>query len=230
MTNVPLRLLIRSAYQLQENQIVDAPAWTSTEHFDVVGKTGSSASRPGDLAPIRLMMQSLLGERFKLAVHRERREIPAYALVRSQRDGRLGPQLRRSTVDCAAIAAARARGQGPSPGTATGAPLCGIRGSSGHLTSGGLPLGELVAMLSNIVQRVVVDQTGLTGGFDLELTWSSDQTRSEIAQLGARSVASDRDAPDLFTAMQEQLGLKLESAKSSMEVLVIDRVERPSPD
>jgi uncharacterized protein (TIGR03435 family) len=84
--------------------------------------------------------------------------------------------------------------------------------------------------LSNIVQRVVVDRTGLTGGFDLELTWTPDQPRPETPDAGARSVAGDRDAPALFTALQEQLGLKLESAKSSMEVLVIDHVERPSPD
>jgi len=96
------------------------------------------------------------------------------------------------------------------------------------MIAGGLPLSELAVVLSRIVQRVVIDQTGLTGTFDLDLNWTPDRTPPN-APAGV-SADADRDAPSIFTALKEQLGLKLESAKRPVEVLVIDHVERPTPN
>jgi uncharacterized protein (TIGR03435 family) len=231
MINVPLRLLIRSAYQVQDEQIVDAPGWISTEHFDVIAKAAGDVPppTPGNPGPIQLMMQSLLAERFKLAVHRETRDVPAYALQLVRRDGRPGPQLHRSTVDCAAIAAARGPNGGPPSGPGTDRPQCGIRAAGGLMMAGGLPLSQLATLLSSMVQRVVIDKTGLTGNFDFELKWTPDRT-PQGAPANAATAPGDPDAPSIFTALQEQLGLKLESAKNTVEVLVIDHVERPTPD
>jgi uncharacterized protein (TIGR03435 family) len=231
MINVPLRLLIRSAYQVQDEQIVDAPSWISAEHFDVIAKASGDIPppTPGNPGPIQLMMRSLLADRFKLVVHRETREFPAYSLELARRDGRLGAQLRPSTTDCVAIAAARGRSGNPASGSAADRPQCGIRAAGGQMVAGGLPLSQLAVTLSQIVQRVVIDRTGLAGSFDFELKWTPEQMPQ--GQPGAVGLpANDPNAPSIFTALQEQLGLKLESAKNSVEVLVIDHVERPTPD
>jgi uncharacterized protein (TIGR03435 family) len=228
MINVPLRMLIRSAYQVQDEQIVDAPNWINTEHFDVIAKAAIEIPRPtaGNPGPLPSMMRSLLIERFRLAVHRETREFPAYALQLARRDGKLGPQLHPSTVDCAAIAAARGGSAGPPP-SGTDRPQCGIRAAGGQMIAGGLPLSQLASLLSSMVQRVVIDKTGLMRNFDFELKWTPDRTTSGTPVSAA---PSDPDAPSIFAALQEQLGLKLESATNPVEVLVVDHVERPTPD
>ena len=119
-TNVPLRVLIRNAYQVHDSQISDGPNWVNSDRFDIVAKgdVGASPAFPIQLregaSKLQLMMRALLVDRFKLAVHRETRQIPVYALVVARRDGRLGPELRRSDVDCAASAAAARREVAPS--------------------------------------------------------------------------------------------------------------------
>jgi bla regulator protein blaR1 len=231
MINVPLRMLIRSAYQVQDEQIVEAPNWITSEHFDVVAKAPGDVSppTPGNPGPVQLMMRTLLAERFRLAVHRETRESPAFALVLARRDGKPGPRLQRSTTDCAAMAATRGRNGGPPTPGASERPQCGIRAAGGQMLAGGQPLSQLTTILSQIVQRVVIDRSGLTGNFDFDLRWSPDRTPQNPP--GTTSVpTSDPNAPSIFTALQEQLGLKLESVKNAVEVLVIDHVERPSPD
>lgn len=231
MINVPLRLLIRSAYQVQDEQIVDAPGWISSEHFDVIAKAPGDVPQPapGSPGPVQAMMRSLLAERFKLAVHREMRESSAYALELARRDGKFGPKLQRSTTDCAAIAAARGRNGGPPTPSGTDRPPCGIKAAGGQMLAGGQPISQLTTILSQIVQRVVIDKTGLTGNFDFELKWTPDRN-PQNQPGGAGILASDPDSPSIFTALQEQLGLKLEPAKNMVEVLVIDHVERPTPD
>src|SRR5205823_5821464 len=115
-------------------------------------------------------------DRFKLKVHMETRELPVYALVLARPDRKLGPQLHLSTVDCAALAAARGRGgQPPAPPPLGERPVCGMRVGPGTMTGGGFPLSQLTATLSQFVQRVVIDRTGLAGNFDLDLTWTPDQ-------------------------------------------------------
>ncbi len=238
-TNVPFRQLITFAYQIQPFQLEGGPGWVSSDRFDIVAKTDASLAppTPGVPGPLQLMMRTLLADRFKLVVHNETKEQSIYALVLARPDGKLGSQLKISETDCAAIfAAARGRGgppQGPPPMTPGGRPQCGVMMRPGGISAGGFPLSQLVASLSGNLQRVVLDRTGLTGNYDLELTWTPDQMPQ---QQGPRPPGApelppiDPNGPSLFTAVQEQLGLKLESTKGPVDVLVIDRAERPTDD
>ena len=234
-TNVPLRVLIRNAYQVQDFQIVDAPDWIRSERFDIVAKAEADVP-PGPIGgppgPMQLMLQSLLAERFKLVLHTEQRELPIYALVLARSDGRLGSQLRASTVDCVeVIKAARGRGAPPPPLTPGERPMCGMRIGPGQLGGGGIPLDAFSGLLSQFVQRVVVDRTGLAGSFDIDLSWTPDQLPQGGPPPGAPPLPPiDPNGPSIFTAVQEQLGLKLESTRGQVDVLVIDSVARPTPD
>jgi uncharacterized protein (TIGR03435 family) len=233
-TNVPLRLLIRNAYQIQDFQLVGAPDWIAAERFDVVAKADGDVPPPqpgGPPSALQLMMRTLLAERFKLAVHHETRELPVYALVVARSDGKLGSQLQASTTDCAAImAAARGRG-GPPALSPPGRPPCGISLAPGRLGGGGFPLSQLATTLSQFVQRMVVDRTGLAGNFDFELTWTPDQFPQGPPPPDAPPLPPiDPNGPSIYTAVQEQLGLKLDSRRDAVDVLVVDRVERPTED
>ena len=233
-TNVPLRLLIRVAYKIQDFQVVGAPDWS--DRFDIVAKAASDippeppGAPPG---PLQFMLQSLLAERFKLVAHPETRELPIYALTIARSDGKLGPGLRQAAVDCqASLAAARARGNGPPPFPGPGErPTCGLRMAPGLMSGGGVSISQLADTLSPFLQRVVIDRTGLAGNFDVDLTWTPEQLPQGPPPPGAPPLPPiDPNGPSLFTALQEQLGLKLDSTKGSVSVLVIDHAEQPAPD
>jgi uncharacterized protein (TIGR03435 family) len=233
VVNTPLRNLITLAYAIQGYQLVDAPDWVSTERFDIVAKLEGDPPPmpPGTLSdPMLVALRSLLTERFTLTIHRETRDMDIYALTMARADRRLGPALKPSTQDCAAWAA---RGGGPPPAAATGGAtppvMCGIRGQQGRVLFGGSPLSMFATALAGPVGRVVVDRTGLTGAWDFELTFSGDPQRG-LPSPGVEPPPDDPNAPSLFTALQEQLGLKLEATKGPVEVVVVDRVERPAPD
>jgi uncharacterized protein (TIGR03435 family) len=176
------------------------------------------------------MLRALLAERFKLIAHNETRELPIYALIPVSSS--LGPHLRRSEVDQAACDARRAAIQrrepvSPIPPGAT--PICGTgRTVPGMITAIGWPMNALTAALSPFAARVVSDQTELTGLYDFELTWTPDQ----LPQLppDAPPLVVDPNGPSFFTALREQLGLKLESARGPVDVLIIDRAEHPTDD
>ena len=147
--NIPLRLLIMHSYRLQEPQLVGAPEWIASERFDIVAKAEGEfiPPNPADTpSRVQLMMQPLLEERFKLKVHREPSEVPIYALVRARSDGKLGPELKPSTVDCEALAAARRSG-GRAARTAQTRRAAAVRRAGGvrRIHCGGQPLLELVA-------------------------------------------------------------------------------------
>lgn len=235
-TNVTLKLLIRNAYQLQDFQIVGGPSWINSDHFDIVAKAEEgtpletpSLDRTGPTR-IQLMIRALLAERFQLAVHNENRELPIYALVLARSDGRLGPELRKSEVDCNAMFAARGRaGMPPPPGPPPqpGERLpCGIRIGPGTMTIGGAPLSQLGNAMANFLGRTVLDKTGLAGNYDANLTWTPDQM-PQRPPGAPEPPPIDPNGPSIFTAVQEQLGLKLDSQKGPVAVLVIDRAERP---
>jgi uncharacterized protein (TIGR03435 family) len=243
-TNVPLRLLIRNAYQLQDFQIVGGPSWMTSDRFDIVAKAESDgigdpfqSERTGEPSRGQLMLRALLKERFKLEAHFEDRDMPIYALVPARADGKLGPQLKTSETDCDAIrAAGRGRGPGapPPPGGPgdPGTPMrCGIRVGPGNMAVGGSSMAQVANSLAMFAGRIVVDKTSLSGNYDFTLTWTPEQ----VAQRppGApeplfNGVPIDPNGPSLFTAVQEQLGLKLESQRGPVKVLVIDRVEHPT--
>src|SRR5688572_8337297 len=217
--NQTLLQLIRFAYGLQGVQLVGAPDWLRTERFDITAKAPAviPPTAPGQPVPEALMLRSLLEDRFRLAMHRETRQLPIYALVIARSDGRLGPHIRRPANDYCAQRA-KAAEKAPPPPMGTG-PVCGIRGNNEELAAGAFPIGGFARFLAGEVERVVIDRTGLTGEWDFELKWSPPNAPS-----------SDPDRPSIFTALEEQLGLRLESTTGPVEVMVIDRVELPTPN
>jgi len=236
-TNAPLALLITMAYRLQPFQVQGAPDWTRTDRFDI------SAKLDGDppLAPLTgsepdrmtLALRTLLADRFKLGTHWETQELPIYALVPARADGKLGPNMHPSSTDCEAVraasdAAAR-EGRTNNPNTSDRV-VCGVRNSGyGRFQFGGNPMSLFANALANQVARVVTDRTGLSGNWDFELTFTPERIRQQ-ALAGTVPPDVDPNGPSIFTAIQEQLGLKLESTKGPVQVLVIDHIEQPSPD
>jgi uncharacterized protein (TIGR03435 family) len=231
-TNMPLRALITFAYQLQPFQLVGDPGWIRTERFDIVAKMeGDPAPVPPGQGPDPLMlaMRTLLADRFKLATHRETRQMDIYELIIARADGTLGPNLRRTTTDCQAMMAANRGGPPPGPPGPNAPFLCGMRGTFGRLTVNAMPLNLFANNLSQQMQRTVVDRTGLTGNWDFELTFAPEPPTGPLPP-GVELPPIDPNAPSLVTAIQEQLGLRLQSTKGPVEVLVIDDIERPVSD
>jgi uncharacterized protein (TIGR03435 family) len=174
------------------------------------------------MAPERVMLRALLADRFKLAVRRETREVPIYALEQARTDVGSGSRLQATRTDCAALKKAAA---GAPLRSADGGVLCSYRNSgTGLLSANALSMQVFARFLSGQVRRVVIDRTGLSGEWDIELKWTPDRMRDAA---GGSVLA---DAPNLFTALQEQLGLKLEPTRGPIEVTVVERVERPDPD
>ena len=235
--NVPARELIRFAFNVQPFQIEGGPGWLNSDRFDVTAKADGDfpAVGPGQSGPVQEMMQNLLAERFKLKVHRETKEMPVYELRLARSDGRLGKQIEPSTVDCAGQ---RGRGQGPGRGGPPPAPpqpgerpQCGMFMGIGNVGAGDVPLQQLAQLLSQRVQRIVVDKTGLTGRYSFNIEFTPDQLPPPgAAPPGVQLPAFNPDGPSIFTALQEQLGLKLEAARGPVETLVIDSIEQPTPD
>jgi uncharacterized protein (TIGR03435 family) len=231
VTNMQLRGLIQSAYRVPANQLVNVPAWVNGTRVDIIAKADPSAS----IQELQTMLQPLLVERFKLAFHRETRELDVLALTVESRDGTLGPKLKRSAGDCEALGAQpRNTLTAPAPGQR---PACGIVPSGpGRLVANGLDMRAITALLSLASQgRQVVDQTGLTGGLDIDLTYTPDALSA--AALALRQTAPppqaalvDPNGPPLSTALRDQLGLKLEAKKLPLEVMVVDRIEPPTED
>jgi uncharacterized protein (TIGR03435 family) len=233
-TNVTLRALIRIAYGtpqvLPDSQVSGGPDWLDSDRFDVEGKTDAEPARDAQGIPRQmiLMLRALLADRFKLVVRNETRERPTYALVVSRNDGRLGPKLRRVDVDCAAVRTGRVVAPPTASANPVTRPLCGgMKDGPGKLAGGGATMAELATILSKYVDREVFDQTGLNGHFELELDWIPFQGQASATDTGFRVADS---GPGIFTATQEQLGLKLNATRGSVDVLVIDHAEQPPPD
>jgi uncharacterized protein (TIGR03435 family) len=239
-TNVPLRELISAAYgtpqPLPAFQITGGPKWIESDRFDIVAKAPGD-TQPGPNGPptaMFAMLRTLLADRFQLILHRESKEMAIYALVLARADGKLGPQLKPAATDCAAMmAAARGRGAPPPPPAPGERMPCGMRMFPGNLSGGSSSIAKLTNVLARFVNRTVVDQTGLAGNYDLDLQWTPDQMPQGRGDPppGAPALPSiDPNGPSIFTAVQEQLGLKLESTKGPVSVVVIDHVEHPTED
>lgn len=204
-TNAPIRNLIQNTHRVQDFQLVGGPDWLATERWDIVASAGGSPNREQMLE----MLRHLIVTRFKVVTHRESREMPAYALVVARRDGLLGPQLNADAFDCAKLP--------------PGAQSCGTDLGPGIMTTMGSSMDEIAARLARVVGIPVVNETKLAGQYRFQLTWAPDASPAEPTAAG-RSVP---DGPSFFTALHEQLGLKMESRRLPTDVLVIDSAERP---
>ena len=210
MVNVATSALIKSAYPTKVDDLVGAPEWVNTERYDVEARATFEPTREQQ----QMMLRALLADRFRLRAHYEAREQPIYHLVVARGDGRLGAQLHRIDIDCAAY-----KPKPPAPGEPArpiaDAPVCGyrMRGGTSTLTivSGGQNMQSLADSISGNAGRAIIDKTGLTGYYAYKLEFGGGN-----------------DEVSIFTALQEQLGLKLEPARGPLDAVVIDHIERPS--
>lgn len=200
LRNVTLKFCIEAAYRAKDYQLSGGPGWLGSESYDIDAK----AAGPAKDEELRLMLRTLLAERFKLSLHREQKEAPIYALVVGK-DG-----IRVHEVE---------PGDGPE-----------MRTGRDRLSGRKVPMSGLAAALSNVLGRPVQDVTGLSGVFDLTLKWTPDESQA-VQKPGVQGgvAPADGTATDasLFAAVQEQLGLKLEARKGLVEIFVIDHAERP---
>ena len=230
-TNVTLQQLLTNAYQIQGFQLLNLPDWATTERFDIVAKIAGDPppmppGSPDD--PMMLAVRALLVDRFKLAVHKETRRLDIYALVMARADRKPGPSLRSSAQDCERVMREAARtGVAPSPPPGVEV-FCGLRRGFGRVVAGGAWMGMLASNLAPQVGRTVTDRTGLAGFWDLEMTFAQEIVGS--VPPGVEIPPVDPNAPSLFTALQEQLGLKLEPTRGPVDVIVVDSVSRPTAD
>ena len=195
-TNTSLEMLILWAYDIRKDRLFGKPKWLDSVAYDIVAKTSEDTPLAGIVPQMRLMMQSLLAARFQLQVHRETRELPMYDLVVNKG----GPKVQlKEAVDSPA--------PNRNPFSMT---------SRGRLSGVQVSTGMLARVLSDQLGEAVEDKTGLNGIFDFTLEWVPD--------IDAMTAAV-KNGPSIFTAIQEQLGLKLEARKGPVQVLIIDRLE-----
>ena len=228
-TNEPVDALIMFEYDLGSYQFLQLhnqlPKWATADRYDIEARTGGNPTRE----QMQLMMQSLLADRFKLAVHTETKEGPIYALV-LVKPGKLGPKLKPDAGPCptnsTTVSATAADVSDEFP------PVCGAMRMK-PTTPGRMRIGgrseTMESLATNLTgpetgTRPVVDRTGLIGGFDLSLEWQPDDP-----EPGANS-QPEKDGPTIQEAMREQLGLKLEPTTGPITVFVVDHVEKPSPN
>jgi uncharacterized protein (TIGR03435 family) len=232
--SVTLRQLLEIAYRTQESRIVDGPSWLSSDRFDVIAKGRSDATE----AQVSLMLQRLLGERFKVRLHGETRDLPVYTLEIAKGGSKLSPAatLRlasgrgfvtvRHDGDCT-VAEPLMSKSADGELISSAALKCGDRSVIGDSKRGSIfgratPVDAIARALSGYVERPVSDKTGLTGLFDFALSWS------EPSKTRGASQSSEFEANSLFTAVQDRLGLRLVSRKGPVEVFVIDQAEQPT--
>jgi uncharacterized protein (TIGR03435 family) len=227
MTNLTLRRMILNAYGLQDYQLSGDPLWANSEHYDIQAKADGN---PSVREMEGTMLQVLLEDRFKLTIHRETRQLPVYELA----IGKVGAKLQLSNEgSCTPYSE-----DSPPPAATPGRPrpnLCGWHTTPGDglnrtLDGERITMAVLATALSRTyvsqLGRNVIDATGLTGAYDVHLKWAMDSLSTPAGPNA--TPLSDATGPSIFTALQEQLGLKLESTKGPVEVLVINHVERPS--
>ena len=212
--NATLRPFIARAYEIQVSQVTGGPSWIDFDRFDIIGR--GAEGTPTAMRPA--MLRGLLADRFKLVTHTETREQPVYALVLARPDGRLGPKLKRSPLPCASAAVP---GQ-PVPGCSVEG---SVNGGVGTINTVGTPMDRIAAALANYaVSRYVINRTGLEGGFDVE------GLRFTAEGFGLPAANRPDDVASIFTAIEEQLGLKLEATKGPVPFVVVDSVQPPTPD
>lgn len=230
---ISARNLIVAAFGIKPWQVVDGADWIATAQFEINATTSAEVSRETFAAQAPGLMRALLADRFRLTTHMERRPIPVFALTVARQDGRLGPQLRRTDVDCEAPSRNSVTSPRPfRPSTAkTERPTCGMNLWPGGLIAGARSMEDLANALNSSVvgsEQIVFNRTNLGGRFDIDLAWSSEPLRASASNAPPGAVPPD--APTLSVALQEQLGLRLVSRRELIDTLVVDHIERPSPN
>jgi uncharacterized protein (TIGR03435 family) len=222
-TNISLKMLIQAAYGIREDLISGTPGWAESTRYDIDAKVdGADVEALKKLSPEqrRLILQPLLADRFKLKVHTETKQLPVFELVVAKG----GPKLKEATAGDT-----YANGIKGPDGVGRGGM---VRMGRGQLTAQGVPMTSVVNMLSQQLHRTVIDKTGLAGKYDLELNWTPDEGEGMGPPPPGGQPHGDAppegSGPSIFTAIQEQLGLKLQSGKGPVDTLVIDHVEMPT--
>lgn len=228
INNLTLKDMVQMAYRIQPFQISGGPAWFDSARFDISAKA-ETTPKEGE---IPLMLQALLADRFQLTIQKETREMPVYALVLAKKDGKLGPGLAESKEGSTCLAFDPLKPP-PPPALGQARPnYCGAMMMQPRMVSAyGVPVSQLAPTLSRLLGRTVIDKTGLTAKYDIKLEWTPDESQIANMQLPPGMPApppADPAGPSIFTAVQEQLGLKLESQKGPVEIFVITRAEKPS--
>ena len=228
--NVTLRMLLRNAYNIPDSRMSGGPPWIGIDRFDVEAR--SDGAEPA--GQVRAMLRSLLEDRFKLNARIETRDLPVYSLIVARSDGKLSNQLRRSGDACLPPTPPAGAPPPPPPPPGGLGPTSGQCPSilaPGAISGRQLTMARLAETLSLWVDRTVIDRTGLEGNFDIDLQWMADRPLSGgPGDFGRGGPPPSSDLPSLFTALQEQLGLKLNPQRGPVEVLQIDRVEKPAED
>jgi uncharacterized protein (TIGR03435 family) len=225
-----VKLLMQNAYTLQAYQIAGGPAWIHSDHYQIEAKTDGKATH----AQMFVMLQSLLEDRFRLQTHRETRTLPVYALTPARSGLRLPAPKDGSCVPPPPDGDPEwGGGRMPPPGqgqnlTPCGSVGIGLESSGARMRGGKIAMPELIRVLSMVLGRTVVDKTGFSGLFDVQLDFLPDETTAALRPPPPNAAAAlEFKTPSIVTALQEQLGLKLESTKGPVEVMVIDHIERP---
>ena len=200
--NVTLVDLVKNLYDLHGHQVIGLPAWASSEHYDITGRPDKEGQPSQD--QWKIMLRKLLADRFQLKFHKEQRELPVYTLSPAKSGVKISKNETKSETSGVIF-------RGP-----------------GSVLLNNLTMDEFCRMLqSSVVDRPVVNQTGLIGKYEFSLVWTPEQAQVAIANTNALAPGAD-PPPDLFVAVQQQLGLKLDATKQKIEVYVIDKVEKPS--
>jgi len=245
--NLSVKMLIGFAYEMQDFRVAGGPPAVMNARFDINAKApGDATLSPKELMPL---VKNLLIERFKLKAHTESREIQVYDLVMARSDGRLGPDLKPSKSDCsnaAELNAARADGIAkgdlsavlPKAGEVfpcTVTPMVAGGAANFAVHGDGQEVAQLIELLTQLTGRQVRDKTGLTGRYDFDMKLDIQAVLAMARAMGANVPAAaanitPSDGSSLMTALNDQLGLKLDSVRVPMDVVVVDSVEAPSPD
>ncbi len=226
---VTLRMLVQVAYGVEQDQVIGGPPWIDSDHFEVNATTPAGAS----IDDVRTMLQQLLADRFGVAARKESREGPVYLLSYS---GKFGPKMRPAGETCAPIVPPPGLNVPPPPppppagaaefialGATPGASKCGGLQMNGYISARDWSLDSLVWVLRQALERPVVDRTGLKEKYDFDLMYLPDTGPPRI-----NGGAIAWDAPSLQTAVREQLGLKLDSSRAPIDVVVIERANPPT--
>jgi uncharacterized protein (TIGR03435 family) len=231
-TEATVRELVGVAYGLTPERISGGPSWTSSTRYNITATTAGQVTRE----QAQQMLQQLLANRFSFTSHYERRQLPVYILAMARKDGSFGTQLRRSGPECQPVTPLMANGAAPPPppppppGADSMRPLlerqsrlrCPTMFFPGGVSARAITLDEFTYRLSRFLSRPIIDRTDLSGEFDIDLTYQSELV------AGPPGAALDAAGPSIFRAVQDQLGLKLESGRAPVEVLVIDRANPPT--